>query len=40
MTLLGPYCVICVYTKMHMKEQVHTKTSVCVVTLLFMVYHN
>lgn len=37
MTLLGPYYVMCVYTKMHMKEQVHAKSwlnSVCVVTLV------
>lgn len=37
MTLLGPYYVICMCTKMHMKEQVHTKSwlrSVCVPTLV------
>lgn len=34
MTLLGPYCVICVYTKMHMKEQVHTKTALIQYVLL------
>lgn len=37
MNLLSPYCVICLYTKMHIKEQVHSKSwlnSVCVFTLV------
>lgn len=36
-TLLGPYYVICVYTKVHKKEQVHNKSllnSVCFFTLV------